>query len=255
MKDTIFQLLKQAYSPLGLGDAILMARAEMLDALGFVTEENAGDVVAKQRDSLEKLQKANDARVTEALNKQAKEFQKRQDDERKAKEVADRQAEEAKKKATDEKERKDAEEKARGNGLSPELKEYLDRITASSKAEMEEQRKASEAAYQAEIKKLLGEVKTLKDENAAAKAAQAKADHEAKILSKAKELNIPQYRIDEGFNIPEDADDVAIGTYLGNVAKNIQTNQLPTGAHRLFGDGKVSKDEVDSIAAELTRKI
>ena len=256
MKDTIFQKLKQAYSPLGLGDAILMARAEMLDALGFVTEDNVDDVVAKQKSSLEALQKANDTRVTEALAKQAKELSRKHDEERKAKEEADRIAkEEAERKAAEEAAKKAAEEAAQKSGLSPELKDYLDKLEATRKAEYEEQRKASEKAYQDQISKLLGEVKTLKDENAAAKAAQAKADHQSKILSKARELNIPQYRIDEGFNIPDDATDEAIGAYLGTVAKNILTNQLPAGTHRSFGDGKPDKAEVDAFASELIRTL
>lgn len=256
MKDTIFQKLKQAYSPLGLGDAILMARAEMLSALGFVTEDNVDDVVAKQKASLEALQKANDTRVTEALAKQAKELAKKHDDEQKAKEEADRKAkEEADRKAAEEKARKEAEEAANKGGLSPELKAYLDKLEETRKSEFEESRKASEKAYQDQISKLLGEVKTLKDENAAAKAAQAKADHQAKILSKAKELNIPQYRIDEGFNIPEDASDETIASYLGTVAKNILTNQLPMGAHHALGDGKVTKEDVEDIASDLVRKL
>ncbi len=47
-----------------------------------------------------------------------------------------------------------------------------------------------------------------------------------KILTKAKELQIPEWRINEGFNIAEDADEEAINTYLSGVKKNITTAGL-----------------------------
>ncbi|MDR1455305.1 MAG: hypothetical protein LBJ01_06615 [Tannerella sp.] len=43
----------------------------------------------------------------------------------------------------------------------------------------------------------------------------------ASIIAKAKELNIPQFRIDEGFAIAPDADESAIGEYLAKAAKNV----------------------------------
>lgn len=256
MKDTIFKLLKQAYSQLGLGDSILMARAEMLDALGFVTQDNVADVVVKQKASLEALQKANDTRVTEALAKQLKDLTKKHEEEQKAKEEADKKAkEEADRKAAEEKARKEAEEKAKQGGLSPELKAYLDKLEQDRKADLEAQRASAEESHKKELGKLMDEIKALKSENEAAKVAKAKADRDARILSKAKELNIPQYRIDEGFNIAPDADDAFIDTYLGNVAKNIMTNQLPNGSHHTFGDGKPDAKEIDSIAANLLKQI
>ena len=72
MKDKIFQALKQAFPQLGLGDEILMARAEALDATGLVTEENLQAVVTSQKANLEALQKSNDKRVAEALAKAKK---------------------------------------------------------------------------------------------------------------------------------------------------------------------------------------
>ena len=38
MKDKIFQLLKQEYKSLGLGDEVLQAHGEMLDKMGLVTD-------------------------------------------------------------------------------------------------------------------------------------------------------------------------------------------------------------------------
>ena len=99
MKDKIFQLLKQEYKSLGLGDEVLQAHAEMLDKMGLVTDDNIETVVASQKSFLESLQKDNDRRVTDAKKK----FEEAQ----KAKEDAERKAaeEEAKKKAEAEKAR------------------------------------------------------------------------------------------------------------------------------------------------------
>lgn len=49
MKDKIFQLLKQEYKSLGLGDEVLQAHAEMLDKMGLVTDDNIETVVASQK--------------------------------------------------------------------------------------------------------------------------------------------------------------------------------------------------------------
>ena len=40
MKEKIFLKLKTKYSSLGLGDEILLAHAEMLAKMGFVTDDN-----------------------------------------------------------------------------------------------------------------------------------------------------------------------------------------------------------------------
>ena len=69
MKDKIFQLLKQEYKSLGLGDEVLQAHAEMLDKMGLVTDDNIETVVASQKSFLESLQKDNDRRVTDAKKK------------------------------------------------------------------------------------------------------------------------------------------------------------------------------------------
>lgn len=73
MVEKIFQKLKQAYSSLGLGDALLMSHASSLGALGFVTDENIDSVVSSQKAFLEDLQKANDKRVNDAMAKSKQE--------------------------------------------------------------------------------------------------------------------------------------------------------------------------------------
>ena len=95
-------------------------------------------------------------------------------------------------------------------------------------------------------------IKKLEDEKAAWEREKAKAERSAKILAKAKELNIPQSRIDEGFVIADDADDAAIETYLTKVAGNIKNNSLPTNPHfNIRTDQEVSKEDADKIAEKI----
>jgi hypothetical protein len=84
---------------------------------------------------------------------------------------------------------------------------------------------------------------------------QAAAERQEKILAKAKELQIPQYRIDEGFNISDTATDEEIGTYLTKVAGNIKTNSLPTNSHFAMAGKDYKKSDADALAGELVRKL
>lgn len=278
MKEKIFQLLKQEYKSLGLGDEVLQAHAEMLDKMGLVTDDNIETVVASQKDFLESLQKDNDRRVTDAKKK----FEEAQ----KAKEDAERKAaeEEAKKKAAEEAERKRLEELAKKNEMPDYLKKYFEEQAAEKKASEEARTKERE-----EFKKLVETLtqkntdqaktyneqmetqsKTIKElqetiqkqaeeakakEEAAAKA-KAKADHDAKILSKAKELGIPESRINEGFTLSDDATDEAIETYLSKVANNYKALQQPQfgGSYRA-SEGEPTKEDVDNVAASLVQSL
>lgn len=278
MKDKIFQLLKQEYKSLGLGDEVLQAHAEMLDKMGLVTDDNIETVVASQKSFLESLQKDNDRRVTDAKKK----FEEAQ----KAKEDAERKAaeEEAKKKADEEAEKKRLEELAKKNEMPDYLKKYFEEQAAEKKAseeartkEREEFKKLVETltqkntdqakAYNEQMEEQSKTIKELQEtiqkqadeakakEEAAAKA-KAKADHDAKILSKAKKLGIPDSRIDEGFNLSDDATDEAIDTYLSKVANNYKALQQPQfgGSYRA-SEGEPTKEEVDNVAASLVQSL
>lgn len=285
MKDKIFQLLKQAYKSLGLGDEVLMAHAEMLANTGIVTEDNVSIVVDSQKSFLESLQKENDRRVTDAKKKFEAEQTAKEEAEKKAREEAEKKAEEeAKKKAEEEAERKRLEELAKQNEVPEYFKKFLEEQAQKEKASKEAAEKS-----QAEYKKLIESltkanseqktfyetqmtnqsdiIKSLQDtitrqqeeakaEKEAAAKAKAKADHEAKILSKAKELGIPQSRIDEGFTIADDADDEAISTYLSKVSNNYKTLLQPTlGGFRQVSTGEATKEEVDNIANNLVKTL
>lgn len=277
MKDKIFQLLKQEYKSLGLGDEVLQAHAEMLDKMGLVTDDNIETVVASQKSFLESLQKDNDRRVTDAKKK----FEEAQ----KAKEDAERKAaEEEAKKAAEEAEKKRLEELAKKNEMPDYLKKYFEEQAAEKKAsdeartkEREEFKKLVETLTQKNTdqaktynEQMEAQSKTIKElqetiqkqaeeakakEEAAAKA-KAKADHDAKILSKAKELGIPESRINEGFTLSDDATDEAIETYLSKVANNYKALQQPQfgGSYRA-SEGEPTKEDVDNVAASLVQSL
>lgn len=244
MRDEIFKLLKQAYSRLGFGDDFLMARATMLDSLGFVTSENVNDVVAKQSDSLAALQRMEDSRVASALKKAKEEAEKKaaEEAEKKAKEAAEEKAKEDARKAAEDVAK--TEEKLNSStGLTPELKAFLEGI----KTQMDEQKKT----YEKQVLSLSESLKSLKDQNEKDAAAKAKAERRTMILNKAKELGIPQSRIDEGFVIADDADETAIASYLGTVKRNIDANKLPSD-NRFALEGKALSDsELDTMANAL----
>lgn len=281
MKDKIFQLLKQEYKSLGLGDEVLQAHAEMLDKMGLVTDDNIETVVASQKSFLESLQKDNDRRVTDAKKKFEEAQKAKEDAERKAaEEEAKKKADEEAKKAAEEAEKKRLEELAKKNEMPDYLKKYFEEQTAEKKAseeartkEREEFKKLVETltqkntdqakAYNEQmeeqsktIKELQETIQKQAEEAKAKEEAAAKADHDAKILSKAKKLGIPDSRIDEGFNLSDDATDEAIDTYLSKVANNYKALLQPQfgGSYRA-SEGEPTKEEVDNVAASLVQSL
>lgn len=246
MKAKIFAKLKQEYSSLGLGDEYLMSKAESLAATGLVTDDNIDAVVACQRKELEGLQKANDKRVTDALEKERK---KHEEETRKK----EQEAEESRRKAEEEAKRNQPEDKTPPSGDYESLRKQMDEIVAANKKRDEE--------HAALIKSLtdknteLGKtVKDLTDKNAASEAAAAKAARNAMIQAKAKELGVPQWRIDEGFTLAEDASEEIITETLTKVANNINTNLLP-GTRNVFpiSGNEPTKDEISAMAASLVK--
>lgn len=246
MKAKIFAKLKQEYSSLGLGDEYLMSKAESLAATGLVTDDNTDAVVACQRKELEGLQKANDKRVTDALEKERK---KHEEETRKK----EKEAEEARRKAEeDAKKNKPGEDTPPTNDYEALRKQMEDIMAANKKRDDD---------HAALIKELtdknteLGKtVKDLTDKNAASEAAAAKAARNAMIQAKAKELGVPQWRIEEGFNLAEDASDEIITETLTKVANNINTNLLP-GTRNVFpiSGNEPTKDEISAMAASLVK--
>lgn len=229
MKTKIFQKLKQGYSHLGLGDNVLQAHADALAAIGLVTDENIESVVSAQKTFLENLQKENDKRVTDATAK--------------AKTTAKKEFEEEAAKAA-EKKAKEELEKAEREKKEKEMPDWY-------KAEKEQNEKMLKELMESN-KTLSESFNAIKTENDAFKAKEAESARKNLIISKAKELGIPQYRIDEGFSIASDADENAIIEHLTMVSNNTKKQNLPS-SRNVFpqADGKVEKSEADAIAKSL----
>ena len=254
MKDKIFQALKQAFPQLGLGDEILLARAEALDATGLVTEENLQAVVTSQKANLEALQKSNDKRVADALAKAKKDNEaaaaklkaehetalKAQKD---ALEAAQKELEELKKK-----------QPGGGQGGGQETNAQIDALKAAYDGQLAEINKTIKA-LQDTNNDYSAKIKAMQDEkDAAAKAAAAKARLDM-INAKAKEAGIPQWRIDQGFHFADDMDETKISETLAGFAAEIKKQMLPTEtrfAHQ--GDGKVTSEEATDIAKSILRR-
>ena len=249
MNQKIFAKLKQSYSYIGLAENVLQMHADALAATGFVTDENIDDVVSKQKSYLEGLQKYNDSRVGDAV--------------RKAGEKALKDAEEKARLAAEEAARKKQEE------LEKNLPDSVKALMEDYKKERESAKKEQEAAklaadearkaYEAEMQKRLDEMQRtisgFRTENENLKKAEAARQRQANIIAKAKELGIPQYRIDEGFVIPEDADEASYTQTLTTIAKNIKTNALPGRAAGALAEGEASKEEIDSVASSLVSRL
>lgn len=229
MKEKIFQKLKQEFSHLGLGDVLLQAHAESLAAIGLVTDENIDTVISAQKGFLENLQKASDKRVTDAVSKAKADAKK------------ELETEEAKKKA--EEETKKQEEQAKRE-KEKDMPEWYKEEKAVNEKTIQELLEANRT--------LLKGLNDIKEENEVYKAEKTAAERNNLIVSKAKELGIPQWRIEEGFSIASDANEEVITSHLATVASNVKAQLLPGNKHSFpLSDNKPDKGEVDAIAKSL----
>ena len=84
------------------------------------------------------------------------------------------------------------------------------------------------------------------------KAKESQAARQSLILGKAKELGIPEWRINEGFTIADDADETAINTMLSGIKQNIVTAGLETSKGFPIDPNKTpSKEELDGIIGAI----
>lgn len=246
MDKQLFNKLKQAYSSLGLGDDFLKAQAESLASLGFVTEENIDNVVASQKAFLEGVQKTNDTRVTNAVKRANEAAAARAAEQEKN--AAEAQA--ALQKQIDELKKSKKEPKD-----EPKEDDFLEKFNSANAPMLESMQKLQEQlkALQDLSKSQQDDLTKLQEEKSALERKQAAAERQAKIIEKAKELQIPQYRIEEGFNISDSATDEEIGNYLTKVAGNIKTNSLPTKTPFALAGKEPSKEEASAIADLIVR--
>lgn len=239
MKDKIFTSLKQAYSHLGLGDAVLTAYSESLDAAGIVTDENLDAVIKAQKASLEAIQKANDKRASDA-KKSAEDAYAKQKAELEAK------LEEANKTKPEPTQTPANQPVSQQNHQPEGVPTWFTDYEAKRKAELEE--------LAANNKKLSEQLHAMEEANNKYKAEQAKAERAAFITSEAKRLGVPEWRSKEGFSISDDANNEAITEYLQQVANNVKANMLPDSQGFPKFDGKkIEKAEFDSLADKLLK--
>lgn len=232
METQLFTKLKTKYSHFGLGDDILKTHAKMLVASGFVTSENIDNIVDMQNDYLSGLQKLNDKRVTDALAQlkvttdedKAKAIEKLKEELLKAhgteKEGLLKQIEELKKKK---------EEPVGEEDKGKEMKEYIDALLGK----MNETAKTKEEALEKRIEEILAtsqkqadELKALVQENETMKREKATQERNVFITDTAKKLQIPEWRIKEGFVITDTMENADIETYLGTIANNLKVASL-----------------------------
>lgn len=248
MNERIFTLLKQTYSSLGLGDALLKVVADGL-AVG-ATEENIDSLVASQKTILEAMQKANDKRAADAAAKAKAEAEAaakaaKEADEQKRSELA-QQIEQLK---------KELAEKGEPTPPTPPVPPVPPKKEEIPAYFLEEQKRvATQNKEMAEtMKTLLETVNALKDENTKFKAAKAAEERLSFISQTARELGIPDWREKEGFNITDAMSNDEIKTYLSEVSNNIRKNVT---AQNHFGvpipdDKKVIEEQTKKIAADM----
>lgn len=95
-------------------------------------------------------------------------------------------------------------------------------------------------------------VNPIQTELNAYKAKESQAARQSLILGKAKELGIPEWRINEGFTIADDADETSINTTLSGIKKNIVTAGLETSKGFPIDPNKTpSKEELDGIIGAI----
>lgn len=239
MKTKILASLKQAYSHLGLGDAILSSQADSLAATGLVNDENLGAIVEALKPFLESVQKGNDKRANDAVENATKALKK--EVETLKKELEDKVVPPVEPKKVEPKPQPDEPKKEPSEEIPAWFSKFLE-----SNALAEETRKS-------DLKKLTEEFGKLKKDYDGARVEAARKARENFILEKAKELGVPQYRIEEGFAFAEDADESAITASLTTIANNIKANMLPSDKRFRMGDDTPSKEEVSNIAKALVR--
>lgn len=255
MNEKILQLLKQAYSSLGLGDSLLKAYADNLAT--FATEENVESIVAAQKATLEAIQKSNDKRASDAVSKAKAEA----DNERKSiqslfehqKNDMQREIDELKAKLETKPKEEPKKEEPKAEPQKTEPNNIPDWFTA------EQQKMAAQLKAVLENNKTLTDVVTaLKKENEDYKVAQAKEER-AKFISKtAKEVGVPQWRESEGFNITDQMTEDEIKTYLTGVSNNIRVNMVgenKLGVPQLGAGGKVPEEQIKKIASDIVSQI
>jgi chromosome segregation ATPase len=264
-------------------DTVVSGQKSYLSALQRLNDSRVSKALEKQRKDID------DEAKKQREEAEAKAEKERKEREEKAKAEAEKKQREDEEKAAAEKRKKEEEAQAEAErkrqeelAKNQEIPEWFKKLQEENSRKATEERQAQQKARKAleeqlkalsesntqkqgELKSLIDELRTqntrlqgdydaIKQERDRQAAEAARRDRESKILDIAKELGIPQYRIDEGFAIADDAADDAIRTQLAVVAQNIKASNLPSGSGtHPMGDNKPTKDEVDAIAKSIVK--
>lgn len=107
------------------------------------------------------------------------------------------------------------------------LQKQLDELKAKGDESKKDDKQPPADDLDAKLEALINaKVAPLQEKLTAYESKEAKATRQAQILSKAKELGIPDWRINEGFIIGDDADESSISTTLSAIKQNIVTAGL-----------------------------
>ena len=238
MEEKILNGLKAAYPSLSVD--MLNAQTQILLAAGYVTEDNLSAVIAAQKPFVEAIDKR-EKQHSDVIEKNKKDNERllsleQELNDIKSKAVSGVAGEKG--------------EKSKSNGTEPDFKAMIE----SMKTELQ-------AEYQNNIAELLKSQKgntemlnSLKRENEAFKREKTIAERNGFIQSKAKELGIPKWRIEEGFVLPENAENEVIIKSLSAIANNVKTQLLPTSEkYPLGNDSKEIGVMIDSISKSLVK--
>ena len=265
-------------------DSIVESQKAFLENLQKANDKRATEAARTAKENAKKEFEEEQAKKEAAAKAAEEEARKKAEEEeaaKKAAEEAQKKAEEeaAAKAAKEEEERKKLEEMKKNQEIPQYAKdmqeEYLKKLQeerqkaeedrAAFKQMLEQMQAASKeqttklteqlTALNDQNKKQLETINSMKEESDKLKAESAKKARQEGIISKAKELGIPQTRIDEGFAITDDMDEDAILNHLSVVATNIKAMGLPRNTpFTPSGEPKeVSKEEAKAVAALMVK--
>lgn len=133
------------------------------------------------------------------------------------------------------------------------LQKQLDELKAKGDESKKDDKQPPADDLDAKLEALINaKVAPLQEKLSAYESKEAKATRQAQILGKAKELGIPDWRINEGFTIGDDADEASISTTLSAIKQNIVTAGLEQSKGFPIDTNKTpSKEELDGILGNI----
>lgn len=137
------------------------------------------------------------------------------------------------------------------------LQKQLDELKAKGDESKKDEKQPPADDLDAKLEALINaKVAPLQEKLNAYETKEAKTARHAQILGKAKELGIPDWRINEGFTIGDDADEASISTALSAIKQNIVTAGLEKGnaGHPLSDEKEGFQNLMKEIGSQNDKK-